>query len=209
MGIGGTGARRGGGAIACMVCALAAAVALLLLGLGALAFPSTARAAASDPILDTMAAWRRATGPKGRKAVGSARRSRRLLPPLRHCPGRRTGHAGRCGPATAALEPRRATATGVQRTMPDALDRKYPNAPTDWRWQWVFPQASVTERPDRPAGSPSHRRGAGPIAGADAVTRAGLAKRASCHTFRHSFATHLLGASTTSGSSRSGWGIAT
>ena len=77
--------------------------------------------------------------------------------------------------------------------MPDALDRKYPNAPTDWRWQWVFPQAN------RWRNAKTGQQGRHHIDEAllqravrDAVTRAGLTKRATCHTFRHSFATHLL-----------------
>jgi integron integrase len=77
--------------------------------------------------------------------------------------------------------------------MPDALDRKYPNAAADWRWQWVFPQ----ERRWRNAAT--RKEGRHHVdesliqrAVADAVSRAGLTKRATCHTFRHSFATHLL-----------------
>jgi integron integrase len=77
--------------------------------------------------------------------------------------------------------------------MPSALDRKYPNAPKDWRWQWVFPQEnrwvnSQTKEQGRHHIDPSLVQ----KAVRDAVAKAGLAKRASCHTFRHSFATHLL-----------------
>ena len=77
--------------------------------------------------------------------------------------------------------------------LPDALARKYPNAAHEWGWQWVFPQ----ERPwqNRQTGE----RGRHHVhetttqrAVHDAVRRAGLTKRATCHTFRHSFATHLL-----------------
>ncbi|MBN1506660.1 MAG: integron integrase [Sedimentisphaerales bacterium] len=77
--------------------------------------------------------------------------------------------------------------------MPDALDRKYPNAPADWRWQWVFPQESRWKNA-RSGEDGRHHVHESIIqkAVAGAVRKAGLAKRATCHTFRHSFATHLL-----------------
>jgi len=77
--------------------------------------------------------------------------------------------------------------------LPASLSRKFPNAAGEWRWQWVFPQkhrwrdssakhegrfhidASVIQRAVR-----------------DAVMLSGISKHASCHTFRHSFATQLL-----------------
>jgi integrase len=77
--------------------------------------------------------------------------------------------------------------------LPDALARKLPSAPREWPWQWVFPatrrywEAQVrTERRHHLHESVIQR------AVKRAVARAGLAKRASCHTLRHSFATHLL-----------------
>ncbi|PKL23871.1 MAG: integron integrase [Spirochaetae bacterium HGW-Spirochaetae-3] len=77
--------------------------------------------------------------------------------------------------------------------LPASLSKKFPNAATEWRWQWVFPQkrrwhdaaakhegrfhidASVVQR-----------------AVHEAVMQAGITKHASCHTLRHSFATQLL-----------------
>ena len=77
--------------------------------------------------------------------------------------------------------------------MPDALDRKYPNAPVEWRWQWVFPQEHRWNNPrTREEGRHHIDESLLQKAVRDAVVRVGLAKRATCHTFRHSFATHLL-----------------
>ncbi len=77
--------------------------------------------------------------------------------------------------------------------LPDALSRKYPNASVEWRWQWVFPQE---KRWRNAKGSEEGRHHTDESlvqkAVKDAVARAGLIKRATCHTFRHSFATHLL-----------------
>ena len=77
--------------------------------------------------------------------------------------------------------------------IPGALEKKYPNASVDWPWQWVFPQERRWTNPDtglqgRYHMDPSILQNAVH----EAVTKAGIAKRASCHTFRHSFATHLL-----------------
>jgi integron integrase len=77
--------------------------------------------------------------------------------------------------------------------LPYALERKYPNAHLEWGWQYVFP----AKRPSRDPRSGAWRRH---HVCADSVQRqvkaavkaAGIAKPASCHTFRHSFATHLL-----------------
>jgi integron integrase len=77
--------------------------------------------------------------------------------------------------------------------LPTALDRKYPNAPAEWRWQWVFPQEHRWIHPQTQEQG-RHHLDASLIQKAVkvAVAKARLTQRATCHTFRHSFATHLL-----------------
>jgi integron integrase len=80
----------------------------------------------------------------------------------------------------------------VRATMPLGLARKYPNAAREWGWQYVFPSASVcSDERERPYRHHVHRSSV-QRAVKEAVRRSGIAKPASCHTFRHSFATHLL-----------------
>ena len=77
--------------------------------------------------------------------------------------------------------------------LPDALDRKDPNAPKEWRWQWIFPQENRCKNPK--TGEEGHHHVHESViqkAVNSAVKRADLAKRTTCHTFRHSFATQLL-----------------
>jgi integron integrase len=77
--------------------------------------------------------------------------------------------------------------------MPEALDRKYPNASREWRWQWVFPQENRWKN-NKTGKEGRHHVHESIIqkAVAGAVRKAGLTKRATCHTLRHSFATQLL-----------------
>lgn len=77
--------------------------------------------------------------------------------------------------------------------MPEALDRKYPNALSQWRWQWVFPQEKRWKNA-RTGQQGRHHVHETILQRAvkQAVRKAGIVRRASCHTFRHSFATHLL-----------------
>jgi len=77
--------------------------------------------------------------------------------------------------------------------LPFALRRKYPNAARSWAWQYVFPAAKVSTDP-RSNEIRRHHVGEKNLQNAVklAIRRAGVAKAASCHTFRHSFATHLL-----------------
>lgn len=77
--------------------------------------------------------------------------------------------------------------------MPNRLDKKYPNAGKSLAWQYVFPSTSLSKDPRSDAIRRHHifptsiqtqvKR---------AITKSGIAKKASCHTFRHSFATRLL-----------------
>jgi integron integrase len=77
--------------------------------------------------------------------------------------------------------------------LPTALDRKYPNAATDWGWQFVFPAGRICRDPQFGPPSRYHlHESVVQRAVADAARKAGLAKHVGCHTMRHSFATHLL-----------------
>jgi integron integrase len=78
-------------------------------------------------------------------------------------------------------------------SLPDALARKYPNAARDLAWQWVFPATRHYVDPMTAQRRRHHlHETAVQRAVRQALGQAGIDKHASCHTFRHSFATHLL-----------------
>ena len=121
---------------------------------------------------------RRGKGAKDRVTVLPAR----LTVPL-------TEHLGR----VRALHQRDVAAGGGRVALPGALERKAPLWAADWAWQWVFP-AHRRYRDPASGGQRRHHLDASAVqrAVARAVRESGIGKRATCHTFRHSFATHLL-----------------
>ena len=92
-----------------------------------------------------------------------------------------------------AVMARRAARGGGFVALPGALERKIPRASQQWGWCWVFPAAREYWHGESQSRRTHHVH---PTvlqrAVAEAGRQAGVGQRVGCHTFRHSFATHLM-----------------
>ncbi|MBL8139171.1 MAG: tyrosine-type recombinase/integrase [Acidobacteria bacterium] len=121
------------------------------------------------------ALWRRASPDR---VSGAAREGRGLRPP----PDRGAARQRRQRPHGAG---------GV--ILPHGLARKYPNAGREWAWQFLFPAGRLCRDPRYGGPTRFHlHESAVQRAVTTAARESGIGKRITCHTFRHSFATHLL-----------------
>ena len=119
---------------------------------------------------------------------GKGRKDRRVMLPevVREALARHLGEVKRVH--------ERDLAAGFGRVvLPEALERKFPSAPQEWRWQFVFPAARICRDPQFGPPSRFHlHESVIQRAVTCAARKAGVTARVTCHTFRHSFATHLL-----------------